>query len=269
MLKPWFAFSFILLMTGCVTIKNNQVLSDGRNQMIANGKLFTAIWMQRSAEYKALCLQAFNTADLRLDQILTFQKPAKPLAIVTDIDETFLDNSPYAIRQSLQGKDYRQSSWDQWVSRASADTIAGALSFFKRAAVKGTTIFYVTNRNVAGRKATLQNLQKYKFPFADEEHLLTMDGSSSKEARRLQISQQFYIALLIGDNLADFSAIFDKKTEAERTDNVMQHASDFGKHFIILPNPNYGDWEGALYQYNYQYSPARKDSIFRASGKSY
>lgn len=260
----------LLAFSSCVSIKNNGTQSTGQDKMISNGKLFTAVWMQQSAEYKALCLQAFQLADLRLSNILTYQKPAKPLAIITDIDETFLDNSPYAIHQSLQGKDFDPASWNEWVEKADADTIAGGLAFFQKAASQGVTIFYVTNRDETGRAATLKNLQKFKFPNADDAHLLTMDKSSSKEPRRQKVASDYTIALLLGDNLADFSPLFDNHPDAAaRTAAVMTLKEQFGKKFIVLPNPNYGDWESALYNYQHGLKPAEKAAAFRRAGKHY
>lgn len=261
---------FLASVSGCITIKNNGIQTAGQDQMISSGKLFTAVWMQQSAEYKALCLQAYQLADLRLSNILTYQKPARPLAIVTDIDETFLDNSPYAIHQALQGKDFDPASWNEWVEKADADTIPGAYGFFKKAADQGVAIFYVTNRDEAGRAATLKNLQKFNFPDADDAHLLTMDSSSSKEVRRNKINENYTIALLMGDNLSDFSALFDNHpSSADRTAAVMALKEQFGQKFIVLPNPNYGDWENALYHYQHGLRPAAKDSVFRKAGKSY
>jgi len=74
------------------------------------GKLYTSVFQQTAAEYKALCYQAYNIARLRVDE----WKPSagKPTAIVTDIDETVLDNSPYDARQAMQGKDYDQKTWE-------------------------------------------------------------------------------------------------------------------------------------------------------------
>lgn len=260
----------LLAFSSCVSIKNNGIQAGGSDSMISNGKLFTAVWMQQSAEYKALCLQAFQLADLRLAGILTNQKPAKPLAIITDIDETFLDNSPYAIHQSLQGKDFDPATWNKWVEKAGADTIAGGLAFFQKAASQGVTIFYVTNRDRAGRAATLKNLQKFNFPNADDAHLLTMDKSSSKEERRQKIARDYTIALLLGDNLADFSPLFDNHpNSADRTAAVMALKEQFGKKFIILPNPNYGDWENALYNYKHGLNAAEKAAAFRRAGKRY
>jgi len=259
---------FFCLLSGCKTVQVSKTAVNSSSDFIPHGKLFTAVWMQRSAEYKALCEQAYNLAALRLNESL--QKPyEKPLAVITDIDETALDNSAYAIHRALQGKDFDNISWSEWVNKADADTISGALTFFKNAAAKGVTVFYVTNRNEKEREATIRNLLKFGFPNADGEHLLTMAATSSKEARRTDIAQKFNIALLIGDNLGDFSVLFDKKPDAERTANVLNNRDEFGKRFIVLPNPNYGDWEGSLYKYNYSLTPAQKDSVWKANAKSY
>jgi len=236
--------------------------------LVPDGKLFTALFQQRAAEYKALCFQAYNIAHLRLDQALQ-QSGSKPMAVITDIDETVLDNSPYAVHQGLQGKDYEAAGWMGWTSKAEADTLAGARTFFTYAASKHVEVFYITNRDEKERAATLQNLQKYGFPYADDAHLILKQTTSSKESRRQQVAATHNIVLLLGDNLADFSALFDKKTEEERLHNVQQNADLFGSKFIVLPNANYGDWEGALYHYNYQLTPAQKDSIIRASLKKY
>ncbi len=237
---------------------------------IADGKLWASLFQQRAAEYKALCLQAYNIARLRIDQDLQ-QPSSKPLAIVTDIDETILDNSPYAVHQALQNRDYEDETWMQWTARAEADTLAGALSFFRYAASQKVEVFYITNRDERERAATLKNLQHYGFPFADDAHLVLKQthASSSKETRRQTVAQTHNIVMLLGDNLGDFSMLFDKKSLQEREQNTLLSAADFGKKFIVLPNPTYGDWEGALYKYNHTYTAAQKDSIIKPMLKKF
>ncbi|HVZ97073.1 MAG TPA: 5'-nucleotidase, lipoprotein e(P4) family, partial [Chitinophagaceae bacterium] len=193
----------------------------------------------------------------------------KPKAIITDIDETALNNSAYEAHQTLHGKDYDAASWSDWVSKIAADTIPGSLDFFKYAASKGIEIFYITNRSENEREVTLKNLQKFNFPDADNAHLFPVQNTSSKESRRQSIAANYDIVMLLGDNLGDFSAFFDKKTVQERNDNVNALKSEFGDKFIILPNPTYGDWESSLYQYNYSLTPVQKDSVMRASLYSY
>lgn len=229
-----------------------------------SGKLWASLWQQRAAEYDALCFQAYNVAKLRLDNSVNASHP-KPLAIVTDIDETVLDNSPNAVQQALLGKDFEQEAWYKWTSKAACDTVPGSYSFFKYAASKGVTVFYITNRDEREREATLKNLQKYGFPNADNEHLLLKQATSGKESRRKSVLTTHEIILLIGDNLSDFASLFDKKPEQERQAVTQNQSENFGKLFIVLPNATYGDWENAIFKYNYQLSPAQKEELIKNS----
>lgn len=229
-----------------------------------SGKVWAALWQQRSAEYKALCFQAYHTARLKVDEALK-QPAGKPQAIVTDIDETVLDNSPYDLQRALNNLDYDITTWKRWTAKANADTVAGAPSFFKYAASKGISIYYITNRDEDERAATLKNLQLYNLPDADNAHLLLRQGSSSKENRRQQVLKTHNIILLCGDNLPDFDAEYDNHpTEQDRDKATRQLSNAFGSRYIILPNPSYGDWESALFRFNYKLSAAQKDSVIRA-----
>ena len=82
-------YIFILIVT---IISCNQTEYKQSNEY----KIQAQVWTQNSAEYRALCYQV-NTARLNLDSFLSSDKKFnKPLAIITDVDETVLDNSPYA-----------------------------------------------------------------------------------------------------------------------------------------------------------------------------
>jgi 5'-nucleotidase (lipoprotein e(P4) family) len=251
---------------------NAQRQDSATNSVVINGKLFTAIYQQTAGEYRALCLQAFNIAKLRVDEAVKKQKGKgqKPLAIVTDIDETILDNSPNAAHQSLRGKDYESSSWKEWSDMANADTVPGGFSFLKYASSKGIQIYYITNRRAYERAATLENLKKFHFPNADSMHLFTRvyPDSSSKESRRLFVGKKYNVILLLGDNLGDFSAFFDYKHLGERRENVDKLSYEFGSRFIVLPNPGYGDWESSLYDLK-RLTTAQKDSVIKSKVKTY
>jgi len=257
---------FALLITVSSCKVNKPVVTNTGKAFIPDGKLWAALWHQRAAEYKALCFQAYNVAKWRLDIALQ-SNYSKPLAIITDIDETVLDNSPNTVSQGLAGKEYEPEAWYKWTSLASADTIAGAASFFKYAASKPVTIFYISNRDEKERQSTLTNLQKFGLPNADTGHLLLKQNTSGKDARRQEVLKNYEVVLLIGDNLSDFSNIFDKQTEEPRLSATKLVSGNFGNRFIILPNVQYGDWEGALYQYNPQISPKEKEKIFKSSLK--
>jgi 5'-nucleotidase (lipoprotein e(P4) family) len=262
------AFVLVLFSTSCVAPKVSTTTVRGEGSGVIDGKIFATAFQQRSAEYRALCYQAFNIARIKVEQSNRERSP-KPKAIMTDVDETILNNSPYEVHQLLQGKDYDDASWNEWTSMGSADTIPGALGFLKYASASGIEIFYVTNRGEREREGTLKNLKKFNFPNADNQHLLLKQNVSSKEERKKSIAADHTIILLMGDNMNDFSFLFEKKTSDERDKIADGFSAEFGNRFIVLPNPVYGDWESSLYHYNYSLSPAQKDSVIKASIKGY
>ena len=255
------------LLAACTTTQpvTNTTAPDGT--ITINGKIFATLFQQKAAEYRALCFQAYNIARLRLDTYNAVTN--KPKAIITDIDETLLDNSPYEAHRVLQGKDYDATSWYEWTSKSSADTMPGSASFLKYAASKGVTIFYITNRDERERVGTIKNLKRFNLPNADDLYLMPKQNTSSKEARRQAVFNAYEIVLFLGDNLADFSALFDKKSTDERIRNTNFSAADFGNRFIVLPNPVYGDWESSLFNYNYKLTQGQKDSVIREVLKGY
>jgi len=212
-MRAFFGIVILLAVMGGGSCSSPTALTNSENtspaDLSVHGKLFATVFQQQAAEYEALCFQAYNLARLSLDQALK-QPSSKPLAIVTDVDETVLDNSPYAVHRGLQGKDYDAASWGAWVAKAACDTLAGSLSFFNYAKGQGVEIFYVTNRNENEREGTIKNLQRYSFPDADAAHLLLRQSTSTKEPRRQKIAESHEIVMLLGDNLADFSSVFDK-----------------------------------------------------------
>jgi 5'-nucleotidase (lipoprotein e(P4) family) len=122
--------SFIAL-TSCrsnqniISVEKENIL----NNIEVNGKLYAAVFQQNAAEFQALSAQAFNIATLQLNKILEEQHN-KPLAIVSDIDETFLDNSPYAVEMARKGKSFDQASWTDWTSKGDAPPFLGSQEFF-------------------------------------------------------------------------------------------------------------------------------------------
>ncbi|WP_431608578.1 5'-nucleotidase, lipoprotein e(P4) family [Chryseobacterium sp. 'Rf worker isolate 10'] len=264
------ASCFLVSVISCTTaapVSKTSTEETSYQNLGRDGKIYAAFYQQRAAEYEALCLQAYNIATLRLDQALA-QKSDKPLAIVSDIDETFLDNSYYAVERSKMGKNYDQKTWEEWTAKGIATPLTGSQKFYQYAASKGIQVFYVTNRVEQEREGTMKNLKKYNFPVQSDTHLILRSKESSKETRRKDIAKNYNIVLLLGDNLADFSDLFDKKSETERSSAVKNSAEEFGKKFIIIPNVGYGDWESSFYHYKYDYTDQQKNSMMYDAVKS-
>jgi 5'-nucleotidase (lipoprotein e(P4) family) len=230
------------------------------------------LWFQQAAENRALAYQAFNLAKMRLDTELKACKKSRkkqPCAIVTDVDETILDNSPNQAWLVKNRQNFSSENWLNWVKQESAKPLAGSLDFINYAAGKGIKTFYVTNRNVAEKEATANNLKKVGFPEVTDETLLVRTEGSGKEPRRQTVAAKYRIVLLLGDNLNDFSDIFERKSIVDRFAAVDSVKQEFGSRFIVLPNPMYGDWESAVYDYNFRRTEEEKANIRRGLLQSY
>jgi 5'-nucleotidase (lipoprotein e(P4) family) len=191
---------------------------------------------------EAIYLQCYNWASRVLEEQL--QSPYElPPAVILDIDETVLDNSPQTVRQILDRTGFSEAMWDEWCSLAKAEALPGALEFTRLADSLGAEVFYISNRGEHLLNVTLKNLDTLGFPSADEDHVLLKTGTSSKDHRRTLVSDRFDIILMVGDNLGDFAGVFDNRSQDNMQEAIKLNRKMFGSRFIVLPNPMYGGWE--------------------------
>ena len=242
----------VIFMTGC----SKPETPDNSHLVMAT------LWFQKADECRALYYQAFQLAQLRLDLDLATGDNSLPRAVVVDIDETILDNSPYQVYCILNDSFY-PSGWRKWTSEAKAPPMPGAAEFLNYAASRGVEVFYITNRKATEGEATLQNLKLFNFPMADSLHLLLRTQGSNKEERRRSVMEKYRIVLLAGDNLNDFTSLYEKVLPDRRRQLTDSLREEFGHRFIVLPNPMYGDWESAMFGYRHDLSEHQKDSIRR------
>lgn len=214
--------------------------------------LLAILYQQQAGEYRALCLQAYNIARLRVDSAT--RTPGK-YAIITDLDETALDNSSSAVWNYKHDTVATPANLLAWQKMGRAGAVPGAVDFFKYIKGKGNvTIFYISNRDTAAVKATMHNMDSLGFPNAhypaDTQYFKFKAGSvSSKEPRRKQVlGQQYNVIAYLGDNLADVHAAFDGKLNPGRNKAVDSLKNDWGNKYIVFPNAAYGDWEQAFYK---------------------
>src|SRR5690606_12643535 len=119
-----------------------------------NDNLNATAWLQTAVEYRLIAAQTYRAALAQLDRALQTpdwdaltrddrDTPATglPPAVIVDIDETVLDNSPYQARLVRDGRDYDDPSWDAWVHERQAKPVPGALEFAQAAAARGVTVF--------------------------------------------------------------------------------------------------------------------------------
>lgn len=236
-------------------------------EILPDQLMMGTLWHQTSAEYLAIAYQTFNLAKLVLDLELKKSTPKKK-AIVLDLDETLLDNSPYQAMVIKSSTGYPHG-WFDWIDAAQAKAIPGAVDFLNYADSKGLAIFYLSNRKikkdrkVPGMMNTLKNMKALGFPQAVESQMYLRDKESSKESRREAISKNHTIIMIFGDNLNDHAKVFEHKNVADRKAAVDKLKDQFGIKLIVLPNAMYGEWEGAIYNYNWRTTVQEKDAIRR------
>ena len=245
-----YSFLLFLLVLGCKTPKVAiEPQPAAELSSLPKQATLAVLWQQHSGEYQALCYQAYNLAALRLKEYTAAPKSGLPPAIVTDIDETILDNSPNQARDILQNQPYTQERWLEWVQQSKAGAVPGSVAFFKQADAQGIEIFYISNRSEIELGKTISNMQALGFPQLSREHFLLKTLLSDKEERRQKVAETHKIIMLLGDNLGDFEQAFYRKPTDLRNKATTDFAAQFGAKFIVLPNPMYGDWEPALFNY--------------------
>jgi 5'-nucleotidase (lipoprotein e(P4) family) len=214
-------------------------------------------WVQGSAEYRELCYQAFTLAGMLVDKAAS-TKADKPLAIISDLDETLFDNSAYDAGMVGRDTAFSNQTWQQWEAAQQALAIPGAVDFLT-AAAKKVEIFYVTNRDAVD--ATLANMKALGFPYADAKHLLVKTTTSNKQPRFDSIAADHKVVLYLGDNANDLPIGTYGKAQKERNALVDANRAKFGTEFIAFPNPYYGDWEPAVVPSGYYgLAPAGKSA---------
>jgi len=225
-------------LAGC-SVKMVPVSSSTDSQ---DALLLSVLWYQKSGEMRALYYQCYRNAAMALDMNRSVSNEGKPPAVVLDIDETVLDNSPFEGWMIINNSGYSEEAWNKWVTKAEAKALPGAVEFTRHADSTGVAVFYVSNRAATARNATLENLIKEGFPCADTNHLFLKENASSKVSRRAFISEKYNIILLIGDNLGDLDGVFEKRPVNLGLDDVESQKSLFGTRYIVLPNSMYGTW---------------------------
>jgi len=248
---------FIVIICGKLSPAQDSAICRQQEIII---KELSVLWQQQAAEYRALCYQAFNMAGLRLNEALKNKPGKQKLAIITDLDETILNNSYSEAQLIKDGKEYSNQLWKDWIRQSAATGVPGAVEFLQMAQKKGIVIFYISNRDKTDVANTLINLKKLQLPYADTSHMLFLSNTSSKEPRRQLVMSRYNVVMLLGDNLNDFMQVFEAKNCSSRLAETDKVKSQWGRKFIVLPNATYGEWENAVYDYDRKLDPGEREA---------
>ncbi|WP_373058960.1 5'-nucleotidase, lipoprotein e(P4) family [Zunongwangia sp. H14] len=234
--------------------------------LLSEQLVMSTLWFQHSLEAKQLYIRCYELAKVKLLANNTPAENGKPNAVVLDIDETVLDNSAYEARLIENGENYASDTWAKWVNEENAPALPGAVEFINFAQDNNVQVYLVSNRIESTLDATYNNLKKVGIN-VEKDQVLLKTTTSNKDARRDKINQHYKIILFIGDQLTDFSSVFDHPAEAEELlkndESGLQNRLE--QEFILLPNPMYGTFEQAVYPEgdltNEQKSEARKKAL--------
>ena len=165
-----------------ITVSSSYSFSSEEDKSFQEQSMLSVLYVQTSTEFAANNIQTFTNATKVLEMALQDiswtaaleQKDNfkdKPPAIIIDVDETVLDNSPFQSRTILTGLSY-PNGWSDWVNESNADAVEGVYDFLNFAEDNGVEIFYLTNRLESFRDATKKNLINLGLPFKNDDMLL-------------------------------------------------------------------------------------------------
>ena len=273
------ALAAALLLTGCAATPHVQtataaptpapVAAPAVTGPVADDNLNAVAWSQNASEHDFIYLQTFRDAQEKLlkakqdptwDALPKNDRAAHPSlkglkpAVVLDIDETALDNSPYQARLIRAGGEFNEAEWAAWCKEAIARPLPGALAFTQFAADHDIAVIYISNRAKDLDEATLANLRSAGFPVAGKESFLGLgtfvegceQAGSEKGCRRQLVAKNYRVLMQFGDQIGDFTNVLGNNAEG-RTKAMAPYTGWIGERWFVLPNPTYGSWEPALF----------------------
>lgn len=206
-------------------------------------------WVRSSVEYQAICIQTYRWAWSTVKQ--ASKQVNAPWVVVLDVDETVLDNSPYEAMVAEKGLQY-PALWSEWVLSAAAEAVPGAKAFLDSIGTLGerAQIVFITNRDTAFERATIENLRNLNMWAEDYLMLCRRDKSDTKVVRQNEVKSgtgrcegrgERKIVALIGDQLHDV-ADYAHDNSPEELRNMFKESPIWGSVSFVLPNPMYGSW---------------------------
>lgn len=238
----------------------------------AHEDLDALLWMQTSAEYRAITRQTFRLAEMnlgraivdpswtaslqqqrQLDRKATTAKTLPP-AVIMDVDETVLDNTAYQTRLIQTQSEFNPETWNAFVEEELSIAVPGAVEFVNACRDAQVTVLFVTNREFSVEPATRRNLIKVGLlKTADPDWIFSKNErqswTSNKQSRRAHLASQYRILMILGDDLNDFVPQGDRPTATQRQKLAERFSDRWGQRWFMLPNPNYGGWERALFDW--------------------
>jgi len=263
----------LLILAGCASAPPAQppapqpAPAPTASKISADDNLNAVAWSQLAIEHDQILLEVYRSAREKLATALADpawdalphderEGPVAGLApaIILDVDETALDNSPYQARLVRSGEEYSEFTWAAWCKEVAAKPFPGAAELARFAADHGIDVYYISNRAKDLDKPTLENLRQAGFPVASDDSFLGLGTilpgcqqvGTDKSCRRQLVGRDHRVLMQFGDQLGDFVDVVANTPEG-RAQAAAPYTAWIGERWWVLPNPTYGSWESALF----------------------
>jgi predicted secreted acid phosphatase len=173
----------------------------------------------------------------------------KPFAAVFDVDETVLLNLGLEAREAA-GNRVAGEVLDRWAESGSPAVapVPGAKFALDALRRMGVTVIFNTNRDDTAAAGTAAQIEAIGLgPAVHRETLFLRgdaDGAPGKDGRRAAIAAKYCVIAMGGDQLGDFSDLFNARglpVPARREAASRSWAAQlWGNGWFMLPNPVYG-----------------------------
>ncbi len=227
-------------------------------------------WLYGSGEGAAASLQAYQAfrdfviarAERRPEESVVLAPDAslenprmipcgeRPLAVVLDVDETALLNLGYEYDEASRGLSYDQARWNRFEATGAQAVlpVPGAAAALQSIRNHGVTVIFNSNRIAAHAAQTRAAIEGAGLGPAVHRETLFLKGDhgtgSAKDPRRVAISQRYCVIAMAGDQLGDFSDLFNARAlsvpERRRHAATPPFSALWGQGWFMLSNPVYG-----------------------------
>ena len=186
----------------------------------------------------------------------TFERPRflpcgdRPLAVILDVDETAIQNLGYEYDEALNRRTYDAERWARW-EQTGGDAVApmpGAVAALSAIRDAGVTVIFNSNRRAQNAAHTAAAIEGAGLGPARHGETLYLSGDvapgSGKDPRRAAASSRYCVVAMAGDQLGDFSDLFNARdlavTARRRAATSEAFARLWGNGWFMLSNPVYG-----------------------------
>jgi 5'-nucleotidase (lipoprotein e(P4) family) len=173
----------------------------------------------------------------------------RPLAVVLDVDETALQNLGYEYDEAVRGRAYDQEIWNRYerTGQNAVLPMPGAVEALAAVRRAGVTVIFNSNRLSRYAAQTRAAIEGAGLGPAVHRRTLWLKGDigtdSNKDPRRAEISRRYCVIAMAGDQLGDFSELFNARgvgVRPRRAAAAGAYARMWGNGWFMFSNPVYG-----------------------------